>query len=89
VPDKALSGALEGFTAAVGPDAVLTSEEQLLEFRDPFAYSTWDDYTASAVVMPTTVEQIQEIVRVANRYKLPLWPHSTGATTGTAGRHRG
>jgi len=83
--DKALSHALEGFAAAVGRDAVLTSEEQLREFRDPFAYPTWDDYTASAVVMPTTVEQIQEIVRVANRFKVPLWPHSTGRNNGYGG----
>jgi len=31
------------------------SDEDLREFRDPFAFATWDDYTASAVVMPETV----------------------------------
>jgi hypothetical protein len=61
--------ALESFTAALGPEAVLTGEDELREFRDPFAFTTWDDYTASAVLMPQTVEEVQQIVRVANRFK--------------------
>ena len=40
-------------------DAVLTGEDELRDFRDPFAFPAWDDYTASAVVMPQTVEEIQ------------------------------
>ena len=41
------------------------------EFRDPFAFTTWDDYTASAVVMPETVEEIQEVVKIANELRIP------------------
>ena len=80
-----LSRALDGFTAAVGADRVLTDEADLREFRDPFAYESWDDYTASAVVMPETVEEIQEIVRVANQHKIPLWTHGTGRNNGYGG----
>ena len=80
-----LSRALDGFTAAVGADHVLTDESDLREFRDPFAYESWDDYTASAVVMPETVEEIQEIVRVANQHKIPLWTHGTGRNNGYGG----
>ena len=80
-----LSRALDGFIAAVGADHVLTDEADLREFRDPFAYETWDDYTASAIVMPETVEEIQEIVRVANEHKIPLWTHGTGRNNGYGG----
>ena len=83
--EKALSAALDGFAAAVGSAAVLTSEAELAEFRDPFAYATWDEYTASAVVMPTTVEEIQEILRVANEHKVPLWTHGQGRNNGYGG----
>jgi 4-cresol dehydrogenase (hydroxylating) flavoprotein subunit len=83
--EKALSAALDGFVAAVGSAAVLTSEAELAEFRDPFAYATWDDYTASAVVMPTTVEEIQAILRVANEHKVPLWTHGQGRNNGYGG----
>jgi 4-cresol dehydrogenase (hydroxylating) len=80
-----VSPAIEELAGALGADAVLTSDEDLREFRDPFAYSTWDDYTASAVVMPETVEQVQEVVRIANRHKLPLWPHGQGRNNGYGG----
>ena len=70
--------------------AVLTEEDELREFRDPFAFATWDDYTASAVVMPETVEEIQAIVRIANEHKVPLWTHRRrAATTATADPRRG
>jgi 4-cresol dehydrogenase (hydroxylating) len=64
---------------------VLTSEEELAGFRDPFQFSTWEEYAASAVVMPETVEQIQEIVRIANRYRIPLWTHGCGMNNGYGG----
>ncbi|HWB21286.1 MAG TPA: FAD-binding oxidoreductase [Gaiellaceae bacterium] len=80
-----LSRAVDGFSAAVGAKHVLTDDASLREFRDPFAFETWDDYTASAIVMPDTVEEIQEIVRVANEHKIPLWTHSTGRNNGYGG----
>jgi 4-cresol dehydrogenase (hydroxylating) len=64
---------------------LLTSDDDLREFRDPFAFETWDDYTASAVVLPETVEQIQEIVRIANRHGVPLWTHGQGRNNGYGG----
>jgi len=83
--DKALSAALDGFVAALGSAAVLTSEAELAEFRDPFAHATWEEYTASAVVMPTTVEEIQAVLRVANEHRVPLWTHSQGRNNGYGG----
>jgi 4-cresol dehydrogenase (hydroxylating) flavoprotein subunit len=85
VSTTAPSPALDAFAAALGSDAVLTDEEELREFRDPFAHASWDDYTASAVVMPETVEEVQEVVRIANRFKVPLWTHSTGRNNGYGG----
>ena len=67
---------------------LLTSDEDLREFRDPFAFASWDDYTASAVVMPETVEQIQEIVRIANRHGVPLWTHGAGRNNGKVTRKK-
>jgi 4-cresol dehydrogenase (hydroxylating) len=85
VSEQQLSRALDGFAAAVGAAHVLTDEADLREFRDPFAYPTWDDYTASAVVMPETAEEIQEIVRVANEEKVPLWTIGQGRNNGYGG----
>ena len=85
VTEAALSRALDGFTAALGADRVLTADDDLREFRDPFQHATWDTNTASAVVMPTTVEEIQEILRVANEHRVPLWTHGTGRNNGYGG----
>jgi 4-cresol dehydrogenase (hydroxylating) flavoprotein subunit len=82
---QALSSALEDFAKALGQERVLTSEEQLREFRDPFQFGAWDQYTGSAVLQPTTVEEIQEIVRIANRHGVPLWPHGQGRNNGYGG----
>jgi 4-cresol dehydrogenase (hydroxylating) flavoprotein subunit len=77
--------AIDELTSALGSEAVVTDETDLREWRDPFAYETWDDYTASAVVMPETVEQVQEVVRIANRHRVPLWTHGTGRNNGYGG----
>jgi 4-cresol dehydrogenase (hydroxylating) flavoprotein subunit len=79
------SRAIDDFTAALGAEKVLTGDEDLREFRDPFQYVKWDEYTASAILMPTTVEEIQEIVRIANERKVALWTHGTGRNNGYGG----
>jgi 4-cresol dehydrogenase (hydroxylating) len=80
-----LSRALDAFVGAVGSEHVLTSEEGLREFRDPFWYAGWDDYEASAVVQPQSVEEIQEILRIANELSVPLWVSSQGRNNGYGG----
>jgi 4-cresol dehydrogenase (hydroxylating) len=85
VTEAALSRALDCLTAALGADRVLASDADLREFRDPFQHATWDTNTASAVVMPTTVEEIQEVLRVANEHRVPLWTHGTGRNNGYGG----
>jgi 4-cresol dehydrogenase (hydroxylating) len=77
--------AIDAFTAALGADKVLTSDEDLREFRDPFQHASWDEYTASAVVMPTSVEEIQAVLRIANEHRVPLWTHGTGRNNGYGG----
>jgi 4-cresol dehydrogenase (hydroxylating) len=83
--ESALSAALDEFRAVVGAGHVLTSEEDLVEYRDPFWFKDWDDYEASAVVQPATVEEIQAIVRIANERKVPLWVSGVGKNNGYGG----
>src|SRR5256714_13559678 len=77
--------ALDDFTALLGPDRVVSDEDGLRAYRDPYAFPDWDDYTASAVVLPETVEEVQEIVRIAGRHGVPLWPISQGRNNGYGG----
>ena len=77
--------AVREFEALLGVERVVTSDDELLAWRDPFQHATWDDYTASAVVLPETVEEVQEVVRIAARRGVPLWTHSTGRNNGYGG----
>src|ERR1700735_1414513 len=85
VSQSALSAAIDGFIAALGSEHVLTSAEQVGEFRDPFEPRQWDRYTASVVAMPETVEEVQAVVRVAAEHGVPLWTHGQGRNNGYGG----
>src|SRR3989304_2173626 len=86
------SRALEALVSALGADAVVTSEAELEEDRDPYAFGPLDEFVPSAVVMPQSVEEIQAILRIANEHRIPLWTVSAGmnnAYGGAAPRVRG
>ena len=87
VPEQDFAEAIRRFEAVVGKDWVFTSDEDVALYRD--AYSPyWDEpeeRLASAAVAPNAVEQVQEIVRIANRFKVPLYPISTGRNLGYGG----
>ena len=87
VNQKEFSGAIEEFKQALGGDWVFTSDEDLDLYRDPYStvWGTSRERHASAAVAPITVEQVQAIVRTANRYRIPLFPISTGKNLGYGG----
>jgi 4-cresol dehydrogenase (hydroxylating) len=70
--------ALADFAAVLGTDAIITDHAALREFRDPFTYRESDEWDAAAAVLPTTTEQVSEIVKIANRHRVPLWVFSQG-----------
>ena len=72
--------ALAGFEAAVGKDWVITDPEEIHPYRDYFSMlkDQDDELVPSAAVCPASVEQVQAVVRTANRYKVPLYAISTG-----------
>jgi (+)-pinoresinol hydroxylase len=79
--------ALRKLEAAVGEQWVFKTDEDVALYRD--AYSPERDEPterlASAAVAPISVEQVQQIVRVANEHLLPLYPISTGKNLGYGG----
>jgi FAD/FMN-containing dehydrogenase len=81
------NAALEQFRRTVGSEWVLTSDEDVAMYKD--AYSPFmgepQEITVSAAVCPTTTEQVQEIMRTANRYRIPIYPISTGKNLGYGG----
>jgi len=87
INDSVFNSALKEFEAAVGKDWVFTSETDLDLYRD--AYSPYkgeeEERVASAAVSPNNVEEVQAVVRAANKYKIPIYPISTGKDLGYGG----
>ena len=74
------SAALAAWREAVGSEWVFTSEADVALYRDAYSpyYGEPEERVASAAVAPSTLEQVQAVVRTANRYHIPLYPISTG-----------
>lgn len=79
--------ALREFSAALGDEWVVRGEEKLTGYRDPFAFISAgsNEFACSAALKPGSVEEIQAIVKIANRYKVPLWTISRGKNLGYGG----
>ena len=80
VSEADFAAALARFEAVVGKDWVFSSDEDVALYRD--AYSPWwgegEERMASAAVAPDSVEQVQAIMKIANEFKIPVYPFSTG-----------
>lgn len=72
--------ALREFEGAVGKEWLITDADEIHPYRDYFSMlkDQDDELVPSAAVCPASVEQVQAVVRVANRYKVPLYAISTG-----------
>ncbi|MBJ6987841.1 MULTISPECIES: FAD-binding oxidoreductase [unclassified Devosia] len=87
VTEDQFAAAIEKFKAAVGAEWVFTEEEDVILYRDAYSpmYGEDSELMASAAVAPATVEEVQEVVRVANELKIPIYPISTGMNLGYGG----
>lgn len=85
VTEADLDNALAAFAAAIGEEKVANDAESLGEFTDPYQVPGSATNLPSAVVSPTTVEDVQAVVRIANEHKIPLWPISRGKNNGYGG----
>lgn len=76
--------AVAKFEKALGKEWVFKTQEDLDLYRD--AYSPqWDDDDEpipSLALAPKNVEEVQAIVKIANEFKIPLFPISTGKNLG-------
>lgn len=65
------------FRAAIGPDWVFSDDESVALYRDPYSplQGKPEERVASAAVAPASAEEVQAIVRIANRHRIPLYPN--------------
>ncbi len=81
------AAAIKKFQTALGAEWVFTSDADVALYRDAYSplWGQPEERLASAAVAPDTVEQVQQIVRIANQHKIPLYPISTGKNLGYGG----
>ena len=79
---KAFSQAIAELRAIVGSHWVFADPDSLLSYKKSFVPDPMHAHVPAGAVAPASVEEVQSIVRVANRYRLPLWPVSTGKNMG-------
>jgi 4-cresol dehydrogenase (hydroxylating) flavoprotein subunit len=80
-----LDRALAAIAAAIGDHKVATDAETLADFQDPFQFPGSTTNVPSGVVSPTSVGDVQAVVRIANEYRVPVWPISRGKNNGYGG----
>lgn len=89
-----LDSVVDELTAICGPDHVFTGRSAVFNrarVPAPFPLHKWEEHVPSAVVLPTSTEQVSEVVRLANRHRIPVVPRAggTGLTDGAVPLHHG
>ena len=83
-PEPAMAAALRELIDALGSDGVVNDPASVAAFRDPFAQKgEW--YEPAAVLMPSSVEEVQQVLRIANRQGTPVWTSGQGRNNGYGG----
>jgi 4-cresol dehydrogenase (hydroxylating) len=78
VSSGAMDRALAGFRKAVGVDWVFAGG-RVESYHDPYTISNDDtQHKPHAAVAPASVEEVQQVVRIAGEFGVPLWPVSRG-----------
>ena len=87
VSEADFTAALKAFASIVGDQWLFTADEDLELYRDSYSilWGEADERTASAAVAPDNADQVVELVKVANRYRIPIYPISTGKNLGYGG----
>jgi 4-cresol dehydrogenase (hydroxylating) len=82
VSAAAFAKATAEFSEIVGREHVLTEPERLAPYRKVYIAVAEDSVAPSAVMMPASVGEIQRILAVCNKHRVPIWTISTGRNIG-------
>ena len=77
--------AMAAFARAIGKDWVLVTDEDRETYLDMYSPGRDESHAAAGAIAPASVEEIQAVLKIANEYKVPLWPISRGKNFGYGG----
>lgn len=78
----AFASACKELRAVVGAEWIFADPESTLPYVKSFTPDPRHEHVPSGAVAPASVEEVQAILKIANKYKLPLWTVSTGKNMG-------
>ena len=71
---------------ALSPNAVIVQDDaRYTSYTDAYTPRQLEDNAPSAAVAPLDIEQIQRVLAIARKWKIPLWTVSTGRNFGYGG----
>mgnify|MGYP003575471678 CR=1 FL=1 len=82
--DNAIRQFVDAVTGELGPDAITLSDEVLKRYGEHTLPS--DNVNPGAVAYPDSTDAVQTLVRLANRFRVPLYPISNGQNIGLGTR---
>ena len=74
--------AVAEFRIIVGDDFIYSNEENMSAYLKVMMSTKIEDVMPSIALAPKEVGQIQKILAVCNKYKIPVWTFSTGKNLG-------
>jgi 4-cresol dehydrogenase (hydroxylating) len=78
VSQDEFDSAFKAFSNIVGEEWASYTEQDQLLYTDAYVPGELDEFIGGGFVAPASVEEVQAVVRAANRHKVPIWPLSTG-----------
>ncbi len=82
VSSESFDEALKEYRKILGDDNVLVGLDETVSYRKIMLPIDEMTVAPSGALMPTSVEEIQAILKVCNKYKIPVWTISTGKNFG-------
>ncbi|WP_421847123.1 FAD-binding oxidoreductase [Novosphingobium sp.] len=75
-------GAVAAMRKVVGDEWVFADTEAVAPYRKSYVPDPYGKHVPVGAVCPETAEQVQAIVKIANQFRQPIWPVSTGKNMG-------
>ncbi|WP_345984540.1 FAD-binding oxidoreductase [Sulfurimonas sp. HSL-1656] len=82
VSHETMQKAIKAFVKIVGKENVLIGDEEMLPYEKIMMAVPIEEHMPALAVQASTKEQVVEIVKVCDKYVIPLWTFSTGKNMG-------
>ena len=82
VRKKDFAGAVAAMRKVVGDEWVFADTDAVTPWKKSYTPDPYGKHVPVGAVCPQSVEEVQAIVKIANEFRQPIWPVSTGKNMG-------